>query len=77
MDALDAIDCLLAFGYTIIKGPAPPGGIFFESLPVFQLCPNGADLINDKRSIGLLLQEIDENKKYYAKRIIDIGKELL
>lgn len=72
MTSLDAVDCLLAFGYTIIKAPAP-----FESLPVFQLCPNGADLINDTRSIGLLLQEIDENKEYYTRRIIAIGKELL
>lgn len=76
MIALDAVDCLFAFGYKIKKAPAPPGGIFLESLPVFKLCNADADM-SYKKSIGLLLQEIDENKEYYARRIIEIGKELL
>ena len=72
---MDAVDCLFIFGYTIRKVPAPPGSIFIKSEPVFQLCNDNIDK-EFKKSIAILLKEIDENKNYYSKRICDIGEAL-
>ncbi len=72
---MDAVDCLFIFGYTIKRALAPPGSIFIESEPIFQLCNDNVDK-EFKKSIGLLLQEVDQNKEYYSKRICEIGEAL-
>lgn len=73
---MDALDCLLAYNYKIIKDPGPVvGGVH----PAFRLCSAKAFFhsAEDKKAVAGWLHEIEENRDYYSDRIIDLGKKML
>lgn len=81
---MDALDALLAFGYRVVKETPHTATAMAMNGPSFRLCGAKAFISchDDKRSIALLLQEIEETARieeyetYYVNKIIDIGKRL-
>ncbi len=69
----DAVDCLFAFEYQIMKLIDP---VTLKEQYKFTPCDKGID-IKDKPSVDLLLKELKENQNYYANRINEIGRKLL
>ncbi len=76
VDSWDAIDCLYAFGYQIMKRVEPVDPLTLKEEYKLGPCGNHIDP-KDQPSVDLLLKEIDENKEYYFKRITEIGRKLL
>lgn len=79
MDALDALDALLCYGYRVVRDG--PTGVD----TAFRLCGAKAFLTcaEDKKAVALLLQEIEETngikgfENYYVHKIIEIGRSQL
>ncbi len=72
---MDALDCLLAYNYKIIKDPGP---VVAGVHPTFRLCGAKAFFhsAEDKKAVARWLHEIEENRDYYCDRIINKGNRL-
>ncbi len=67
---IDALDCLLLYGYKIVREPGQKN--------LFRLCNAKAYIQTrkDKAVVAIWLKELEESKPYYAKRICDLGGQL-
>lgn len=71
-NGMDALTCLLCFGYTIVRGTTGIHSLLGN--PDYNLCSESVDW-RFKKSIILLLEETNESKDYYTKRLQEEGKK--
>ncbi|MAE81431.1 MAG: hypothetical protein CMB80_01755 [Flammeovirgaceae bacterium] len=70
---LDALDCLLLLGFRIVKEMPKTGSLLGG--PDYRLCGAKVDG-SQKEAVVHCLEEVDEAKEYYIKRLIQEGKRL-